>query len=258
MSLLLLNPRTAAGNLKISHEEAAIAVPVLPALTYRELKSQRYEVWMESMYISATEFGGNFGTSYQVLNKICAPITKAGATTIALVSVIGFTGKTSTLLDIEIDGEGVSGVATFKWRKQTFLGRTFGDWTTGVTTGADITIVDGIHINFDDAGTYLVGDKWHIQGCGSWHTPESDVNSYLTSLFIYPYDAAKDPKAGLFRAMCCDYRFLEYITSRGEFPNWRTPIHMEGDGIGQFRVELAEVTGGDIEHMFVVMKGWDE
>lgn len=227
-------------------------------LTYRELMAQRYKNWVESMYISATEFGGNFGTGYQKLNKIYAPITKAGVRTIALVSVIGFTGKTNTLLEIEIDSEGVSGVATFKWRKQTFLGRTFGAWIESVDTGANIAVTDGIHVNFNDVGTYLVGDKWHIQGCGSWHTPEDGVNSYLTSLFIYPFDGAKAPKAGFFRAWCADYRVVDYITNKGEFPNWRTPISLKGDGTVQFKVELAEITGGDIEYMFVVMKGWDE
>ncbi|MBA7573671.1 hypothetical protein ES708_15469 [subsurface metagenome] len=225
--------------------------------SYRELMSQQYKNWMESMYITATEFGGNFGTTYQTLNKIYPPLTKVGARTIALVSALGFTGKTSTLIEIEIDGAGDPPAATFKWRKQTLLGGTFGAWTEGVLTGADITVIDGIHVNFNDTG-YVIGDKWHIQGCGSWHTPEDGVDSYLTSLFIYPFDTAKDPKAGFFRVLCCDYRILEYITSRGEFPNWRTPIHMKGDGAGQFRIELAEITGGDIEYMFCVMKGWDE
>jgi len=225
--------------------------------TYRELKSQQNKTWVESMYINATEFGGDFGTDYQALDKIYTPVLKAGARAIALVSYKGFTGKTNTLLEIEIDGAGDSGVATFKWRKQTFLGRTFGAWTEVVLTGADITVTDDIHINFSDAG-YQVGDRWHVQACGSWHTPENGINSYLTSLFIYPFDTNKAPKAGFFRAWCDDYRVVDYITNKGEFPNWRTPIRLLGDGTKQFKVELAEITGGDIEYMFAVMKGGDE
>lgn len=207
------------------------------------------------MYITATQFGVDFGTDYQTLNKIYTPITKAGARTIALVSPKGFTGKTNTLLEIEIDG---TGPETFKWRKETFMGRTFGSWTEVVAVGANILVTDGIRINFDAAGTYVVGDRWHVQACGSWHTPENGINSYLTSLSIYPYDAAKVAKAGFFRAYCGDYRILDFITNKGEFPNWRTPIHLLGDGTLQFKVELAEITGGDIEYMFAVMKGWDE
>ncbi|MBA7649959.1 hypothetical protein ES703_57758 [subsurface metagenome] len=225
--------------------------------TYREQMAQQYKNWNESMYITATEFGGDFGTDYQTLNKIYAPITNAGDRTIALFSVLGFTGKTSTLLEIEIDGAGDPLTATFKWRKQTLLGRAFGDWTEEVLTGANITITDGIHVNFNDTG-YLVGDNWLIQGCGSWHTPEDGVNSYLTSLLIFPFDAAKAPKAGFFRASCGHYRFLDFITNRGEFPNWRTPIRIKGNGTEQFKIELAEITGGDIEYIFLVMKGWDE
>lgn len=210
------------------------------------------------MYISKTEFGGNFGVAYQTLDKIYAPVTKAGARTIALVSPKGFTGKTNTLLEIEIDGGGATGAATFRWCKETFMGRVFGAWTTGVLTGADITVTDGIHINFNDVGVYVVGDRWHVQACGSWHTPEDGVDSYLTSLFVYPYDIEKDPKAGFFRAWCGDYRVVDYITTRGEFPNWRTPIHLRGDGTEQFKIELAESAAGDIEYIFAVMKGWDE
>lgn len=222
--------------------------------TYREQMSQRYKNWVESMYISKTEFGGNFGVAYQTLNKIYEPVTKAGGRTIALVSPKGFTGKTNTLLEIEIDG---TGPETFKWRKETFLGRIFGPWTEEVPVGANILVTDGIRINFDDAGTYVVGDQWHVQACGSWHTPENDVDSYLTSLFVYPYDATPVAKAGFFRAWCGDYRIIDYVTSKGEFPNWRTPIHLRGDGTTRFKVELAEIGAGDIEHMFVVMKGWD-
>ncbi|MBA7685300.1 hypothetical protein ES703_93718 [subsurface metagenome] len=212
---------------------------------------------METTYITATEFGGNFGTDYQTLNKIYTPVTNVGVRTIALVNVLGFTGKTNTLLEIEIDGAGDPLTATFKWRKQTFLGRTFGAWTEGVLTGANITVTDGIHVNFNDTG-YLVGDNWYIQACGSWHTPEIGIGSNLTSFFIYPFDAAKAPKAGFFRASCGHYRILDYMTNKGEFPNWRTPIFIRGDGTEQFKVELAEITGGDIEYMFVVMKGWDK
>ncbi|MBA7555201.1 hypothetical protein ES705_47857 [subsurface metagenome] len=65
-------------------------------------------------------------------------------------------------------------------------------------------------------------------------------------------------KAGFFRAWCGDYRVIDYITNKGEFPNSRTPIHLRGDGTEQFKIELAEIGAGDIEHMFCVMKGWDE
>ncbi|GAI02649.1 unnamed protein product, partial [marine sediment metagenome] len=173
------------------------------------------------------------------------------------VSYKGFTGKTNTLVEIEIDGAGDPPTATFKCMKQTFLGRTFGTCTPGVATGADITVADGIHINFNDTG-YQVGDKWHVQACGSWHTPENGKHSYLTSLFIYPIDSAKDPEVGFFRAWCDDYRVVDYATKQGEFPNWRTPIHLLGDGTKQFKIELAEVVAGDIEYMSVIMKGWDE
>ncbi|GAI04173.1 unnamed protein product, partial [marine sediment metagenome] len=148
--------------------------------------------------------------------------------------------------------------ATFKWRKQTFLGKIFGPWTTGVLTGVDITVTDGIHINFNDGGIYALGDRWHVQACGSWHTPEDGVDSYLTSLFIYPYDDTKKATAGFFRAWCGDYRVVDYITNQGEFPNWRTPLHLLGDGTTQFKVELAEIVAGGIEYIFAVAKGWDE
>ncbi len=224
---------------------------------YRELMSQQYKNWVESMYISKEEFGGNFGENYQTLSKTYMPVKKAGDRTLAVV--VGhqndFSGKTNTLLEIEIDG---TGPETFKWRKETFLGRVFGPWTTGVAVGADITVTDGIHVNFNVPGTYVVGDRWHVQACGSWHTPENGVDSYLTSLFVYPYDATPVAKAGLFRAWCGDYRVVDYVTNKGEFPNWRTPIYLRGDGTEQFKIELAEIGAGQIEHIFCVMKGWDE
>lgn len=229
--------------------------------TYRERMAQRDKNWVQSMYISKTEFSGaTFGTDYQTLSKTYVPVLKAGGRTLAVVATHqnDFSGKTNTLLEIEIDGGGITGAATFKWRKQTFLGKIFGPWTTGILTGADITVTDGIHINFNDGGTYVIGDRWHVQACGSWHTPESGVDSYLTSLFVYPYDDTKKAKAGFFRAWAGDYRMVDYITNQGEFPNWRTPIHLLGDGASRFKVELAEIVAGDIEYIFCVMKGWDE
>lgn len=226
-------------------------------ISYREKMSRANQNWIEDMYISATEFGADFDTTFQALNKIYAPVTKSGAKTIALVSVKGFTGKTLTLLEIEMDGAGDPPAATFKWRKKTFLGDTWGAYTEGVATGGNILVTDGIRINFNDTG-YAVGNRWHVEGCGSWHTPENGKESFLTSLLIYPLDAAKAAKPGLFRVYSGDYRIMDFPTSKGEFPNWRTPIHLTGDGTTQFRVELAEFTKGDIEHMYCIIKGWDE
>jgi len=223
--------------------------------------AQRGKTWVESMYISKAEFSGaNFGTDYRTLSKTYMPVLKAGTHTLTVVATHqnDFSGKTNTLLEIEIDGGGATGIATFKWRKETFLGRIFGPWTTGVLTGADITVTEGIHVNFNDGGVYVVDDRWHVQACGSWHTPENGVDSYLTSMFVFPYDATPVAKAGFFRAWCGDYRVVDYITNQGEFPNWRTPIHLRGDGTTQFKIELAEISPNDIEHMFCVMKGWDE
>ncbi|GAI67348.1 unnamed protein product [marine sediment metagenome] len=230
--------------------------------SYREVMSQQYKNWVESMYISKAEFSeDSFGTDYQTLSKTYAPVKKAGDHTLAVVTghQNDFSGKTNTLLEIVITTAGTpDGTAKFKWRKQTFLGGTWGDWTENQTADADVTVTDGIHVNFND-DTYSVDDRWHVQACGSWHTPENGVDSYLTSLFVYPYDTDKTPKAGFFRAWCGDYRMVDYITNQGEFPNWRTPIHLLGDGIEQFKVELAEIApAGDIAHIFCVMKGWDE
>jgi len=241
----------------IANALGALVVDPHIVRTYREEVSRENENWVESMYISKAEFGGNFGVAYQPLNKIYTPITTAGVNTIALVSSIGFDGLTNTMLEIVIDGAGAPGVATFKWRKQTFMGRTWTDFVTGVLTGANILVTDGIRINFNAAG-YLVDDAWHVQACGSWHAPENGIESYLTSLFIYPFDAARAAKAGLFRAWCGDYRVVDYATTKGEFPNWRTPIHLQGDGTTKFEVELAEIGAGQIDHIFVVMKDWDE
>ncbi|GAI44076.1 unnamed protein product, partial [marine sediment metagenome] len=180
--------------------------------TYRELKSQQDENWVECMYITKAEFSENFGTDYQVLDKIYAPVFKSGLKTIALVSNKGFSGRTNTLLEITIDGAGDVPAATFKWRKKTFLGDTWGDYTEGVATGADIEVTDGIHIEFDDSG-YAVGNQWHVQACGTWHTPEAGKHSYLTSVHIHPFDATPAAKAGYFRILRGDYRVFECVST---------------------------------------------
>jgi len=225
--------------------------------TYREERAEQDENWDECMFITKTEFATDFNVTHQTLNKIYAPVTKSGAKTIALVSSKGFTGKTNTLLEITIDTLGDPPTAKFKWRKKTFLGDIWGAYTEGVTTGADITVTDGIHINFNDTG-YAVGNQWHVQACGSWHTPGDGKHSYMTSVFVYPFDSTPAAKAGYFRIWRGDYRVVDYITTKGEFPNWRTPMHLLGDGTKQFKVEIAELVKGQIDSVFCVMKGWDE
>ncbi|GAJ16295.1 unnamed protein product, partial [marine sediment metagenome] len=55
-----------------------------------------------------------------------------------------------------------------------------------------------------------VGNQWHVQACGTWHTPDNGKHSYLTSVFVYPFEATPVAKAGKFRFWRGDYRIVDY------------------------------------------------
>ncbi|MBA7555974.1 hypothetical protein ES705_48668 [subsurface metagenome] len=191
--------------------------------TYRETKSINHQCWTESVFITATEYGTDFGTTYQTLNKIYVPTTKSGTRTLAVVSSMGFTGDMNTLLEVTIDGAGDSGAATFKWRTKTHYLDTWGDYTEGVTTGADITVTNGIHINFNDSG-YLVADQWTVQASGTWHIPANGYCSFLTSFMLYPLDTSGAAKTCNVKVVSDDWAIVEAITNKWEEAYWRTLI----------------------------------
>lgn len=225
--------------------------------TYRETKSINHQSWIESVFITSTEYGGDFETTYQTLNKIYAPTTKSGARTLAVISSTGFTGNMNTLLEVTIDGAGDSGTATFKWRIKTHYSDTWGDYTEGVTTGGNILVTNGIRINFNDSG-YLVADQWTVQASGTWHTPTDGYCSFLTSFMLYPLDSSKAAKSCQVKIISDDWTIVEAITNREQEAYWRTPIHICGDGKKQHKVQVAELEAGQIDSVLAVIKGWDE
>jgi len=229
--------------------------------TYRELAAQNKKAWIESIFVqtgSGNDWDAEIGTTYTTLNKIYDPVTLAGTHTLAVVANKGFTGKTNTVYEVEITTAGSKTTAKYKWRKQTYLGQVWGDYTEDQTAGAAETLADGVQINFNDDGTYEVGDKWQLQACGSWHTPENDRKSFLTSLIVRLYDSGQQAKAAKARAWSGIYRVWDLYSAEVSFIDWRTPIYLLGDGTKQFKVELAEATAGNIEYVYMIMKGWDE
>lgn len=243
---------------KIYERSASGWVEISQSRTFRETQALLKKNWIESMYITKAEFGADFGLTHQVLNKIYDPVIKSGTKTLAVASSKGFDGKTNTLVEVEVDSTttGTSPTTTFKWRKKTFS-RVFGNYTAGISASAGDTVTDGIKLDFDDSG-YTPGNKWHVQGCGSWHTPEDGKESFLTSIAVYPMDTAKAAKLGLFRVYAGDFRVVDYGCNKGEFLDWRAPLHLTGDDTKQFKIQMAEIGSGQIDSIFVIMEGWDE
>jgi len=229
--------------------------------TFRELVSQNQKAWIESVFIDFTADGiGDIDTTYKALSKIYTPIRKVGegTRTLDVVAHDGFTGMTSTMWEVIITKAGDIGTAEFKWRKKTYLGDIWGDYSDAIVTAVDNDeLGNGVEINFDGSG-YLVGDKWLLQASGSWHTPASGKKSFFTSLHIHLYDTSPISKAAKARAYNGNWRIWDLYDYQVDFPNWRTPIYLLGDGALQHKVEFAEKVKGDIEFLYLTMKGWEE
>jgi len=226
--------------------------------TYREKMSRYDKNWVESVYITKAEYGGNFGTAYQTLNKIYSPVAvTADAGTLTTSAYTGFTGDMNSLYEVKITTAGGVDVSHFEWRKKTFFGRVWSSYTDGGTATSAVALTDGITLDFTEvAGN--TGDVFLVQACGSWHTPASGRNSYLTSIVMFPFDESRNAKAGAVRTWCGDFRVVDYVSKKVEFLDWRTPIHLLGDGSAQFKAQMAELSAGDINEVSVVLKGWDD
>jgi len=229
--------------------------------TYREAMAETKRAWIESIFVQTGEgndWDAEIGTTFTTLNKIYDPVTIAGTHTLAVVANKGFTGKTNTIYEVEITTAGSKTTAKYKWRKQTYLGQVWGDYVENQTAGPTKTLADGVQINFNDDNGYEVGDKWILQACGSWHTPENGSKSFLTSIHIHLYDSDKKAQAGKIRVYNDIYRIWDLYDTEVNFIDWRTPIYLLGNGTRQFKVEFAEATSADIEYAYLTLKGWDE
>jgi len=228
--------------------------------TYREWRSVKGKAWIELVDVTAAEWAEAFGTAFQTLNKIYTPLLQVGTHTLILVSSKGFTGKTTTIWEVEITTAGApDGTAKFKYRKQTFSNDwAWGDYTEDQTCGGDVDVGDGVHLNFND-GVYAVGDKWAVQAAGTWHTPKDGKTSYLTSVTIGTYSTApitiKPAHIHFYR----DYHHFNSVVSTEHVRDlYPTPLKLVGNGTIQWKAEFAEFTEKDIDSAYALIKGWDE
>ncbi|MBA7546843.1 hypothetical protein ES705_39242 [subsurface metagenome] len=75
---------------------------------------------------------------------------------------------------------------------------------------------------------------------------------------MYPLDSSGAAKTCYVKVVSDDWVIVEFVTDREEEAYWRTPVHIEGDGARQHKIEVAEVVAGQIDSVLVVVKGWDE
>lgn len=232
-------------------------IQTLAGLSHREKKASLKEAWVEHLFIDVgNDLAGDIDTTFTVLSKFHA-VAKVGSNTLALVAATGFTGDMYTIYEVEITKAGAMATAEFKWRKKCYLGDVWGAYTTGVVTAADNDLGAGLEINFTGV-TSVLADKYHVHAHPSWHTPTKNKRSYLASLHVRMFDAAKAAKAAHIQVWSGDYDVLSILASEHITGTWRTPFYLWSDGTTQFKVEFAEVVAGDIEYVYMMMKGWDE
>ena len=227
----------------------------LAGLSHRERQATLKRAWVEHLFIDVgNDLPADIGVNFTVLSKFHVE-TKAGANTLALVAATGFTGGMYTIYEIEITKAGAMATAEFKWRKKTYEGDTWSAYTTGVVTAADNDLGNGLKVNFTGI-TSVLGDRYHVHAHCSWHTPIAGERSYLTSMHVRIFDAAKAAKAGHVQLWCGDYDVLGILASEHIPHQWHTPFYLLGDGTVQFKVQFAEVIAADIEYVYLMMKGW--
>lgn len=227
--------------------------------TYRERMTELGYTWIEQFLIDVgTDLTGDIDVNYTALSLIDVH-TWVGGSTLALVNTTGFTGDMYTVHWIEVTKAGAMGVAEFKWRKRNQMGGAagWGDYTTGVVTAANNNLGNNVVINWTGVVS-LVGDRYLVHGKPSWHTPANNYNSYLTGLGVRMYDANQQAKPAYSRLSKNHWEIWEILDNIYIATAWRTPVLIHGDGSHQFKVEFKEIVKGDIEYVYMEMKGWDE
>lgn len=257
--------QTTAANLKATvYQDTAASLLVTStqysqAKTYRERMTDLGYSWVENFLIDVgNDLTDDIDTTYTSLSKIDVH-TRTGSNTLALVNTTGFTGDMYTVYWIECTKAGAMGTAEFKWRTRGFMGGAagWGDYTTGVVTAANNDLGDNVVINFTGI-TSVVGDIYLVHGKPSWHTPVDGYNSYLTSFGVRTYDSSKQAKVAYARLSKNTWEVWEHLESSYVATAWRTPMIIHGNGTKQYRMEFKEATKGDLEYVYMEMKGWDE
>lgn len=88
----------------------------------------------------------------------------------------GYTGQNQRNYILEITSGGATGVATYKWWNELSPLVAY----DGVTVTGDRELEDGIIVNFDPDGTFVVGDKWSVVVIPLMLMPNNYVWSFST------------------------------------------------------------------------------
>lgn len=104
----------------------------------------------------------------------------------AKISVFGsYTGQADGLFTVVIDGGGIGGVATYKWKKDE------GAFTTLVLSdpASGNPLSDSVMILFSATGTYVVGDVFTIRATATstMGVPRVELYPYQSTNMVFPY-----------------------------------------------------------------------
>jgi hypothetical protein len=100
------------------------------------------------------------------------------------VSTGTFTAPANAIFTVECTLGGITGTATFKWKKNE------GSYTSGVLTDSVAqALQDGVQIYWPTAQTYVLGDIWVIQctATQSAGLPRYEIWPHQTAAYVYPF-----------------------------------------------------------------------
>lgn len=95
-----------------------------------------------------------------------------------------YTGPANAVFTVECTLGGITGVATFRWKKNE------GSYTSGVTTDSVAQdLQDGVQIYWPTAQTYVIGDIWVIGATAtrSAGLPRYELWPHQTAAYVYPF-----------------------------------------------------------------------